>query len=273
MLASTDEDLPQMWQRPAFEELLQVLAQLELQLPTWNSAISASSSLPTHTGLLSDQRKSEVTRYLSSIVSSPLLWLRDDDQREQIWTQASKRMSERCGRTAMGELTRRWTLCYDDDPESTFELVIKEPALTGDSLGLKTWGSAYVFSQALTRIANTSLSSFFDGTQDSLDGPKVLELGSGTGLLGLAAAALWKTQVTLTDLPSIVPNLRANAKQNEALVCSGGGEVLVGPLTWGGSDEEIDPVLFSDPFQYNVRCYSSWPGGRGNWVLSAKKSP
>jgi hypothetical protein len=30
-----------------------------------------------------------------------LAWLGDDDEREVIWEEASKRMSERCGRTGM----------------------------------------------------------------------------------------------------------------------------------------------------------------------------
>jgi predicted nicotinamide N-methyase len=70
---------------------------------------------------------------------------------------------------------------------------------------------------------------------------EVLELGSGTGLLGLAAACIWKTSVVLTDLPTIVPNLAHNASLNREAVESRGGRVDVAPLTWGGAEDDIDP--------------------------------
>lgn len=44
-----------------------------------------------------------------------------------------------------------------------------------------------------------------------------LELGSGTGLAGLAAAAALRLPVTLTDLPEALPALRANVAANPAL--------------------------------------------------------
>ena len=34
--------------------------------------------------------------------------IRDDDEKEAIWEEASRRLSERCGRAGMGEITRRW---------------------------------------------------------------------------------------------------------------------------------------------------------------------
>ena len=47
---------------------------------------------------------------------------------------------------------------------------------------------------------------------------KVLELGAGTGLTGMAAASLFSdVAVHLTDLPSIIPNLIANVETNSFL--------------------------------------------------------
>jgi hypothetical protein len=46
---------------------------------------------------------------------------------------------------------------------------------------------------------------------------KVLELGSGTGLAGIAVAAVWPfVHVTCSDLPEMVENLKYNIAQNEA---------------------------------------------------------
>jgi hypothetical protein len=42
-----------------------------------------------------------VVSFLSTVIKSSLAWLGSDDEREVIWEEASKRMSERCGRTGM----------------------------------------------------------------------------------------------------------------------------------------------------------------------------
>lgn len=86
-----------------------------------------------------------------------------------------------------------------------FTLELHEPGLTGDNLGLKTWGSSLVLAERLHTLLLPG------STNVPLE---VLELGSGTGLLGLAAAGVWSADVTLTDLPAIVPNLRNNAVAN-----------------------------------------------------------
>lgn len=249
-----------MWQRPCFTDLVEILHSLEVKPPTWSHTRRRSAIIHEQESLAA-QRKGEVTRYLSSVIKSPLVWMEDEVQREEIWELASKRMSERCGRSAMGELVRAWPFGGEgeagSDQQHEFELIIKEPALTGDSLGFKTWGSSYVLAQQLPRLASSSLSHLFDGSFGQ-PGPDVLELGSGTGLLGLAAAALWRIPVALSDLPNIVPNLKANAEKNSSLIEARGGSLSVGSLTWGGSgDDEIDPELFGRPFQFKVCSHLS----------------
>ena len=76
-----------------------------------------------------------------------------------------------------------------------------------------------------------------------------LELGAGCGLAGLLAASLG-AHVALTDLPSVVPHLRATVQANTAFTSTpssslsptsapsffhpSGGSVTCLPLTWGG---------------------------------------
>jgi predicted nicotinamide N-methyase len=47
---------------------------------------------------------------------------------------------------------------------------------------------------------------------DFVRGKKILELGAGTGLLGLACATLGASTVVLTDLPSILPSMQRSIK-------------------------------------------------------------
>ncbi|KAI9899238.1 hypothetical protein N3K66_005699 [Trichothecium roseum] len=247
------EDFPQTWERPPFADLVEALKSLELKPPIWNHKRKRDDILVEQESLAS-QKKSEVTRYLASIIKSPLSWLPDDEEKEELWTLASKRMSERCGRTAMGEVIRSWPFDGGDGPSTyePFELVIREPALTGDSLGFKTWGSSYVLAQELPRLQATSLFKLFDESLGQPQ-PRVLELGSGTGLLGIAAAALWKVSVSLTDLPNIVTNLKDNAERNTQMVETKGGSLTLGPLTWGSTDEdETDRDLFGEHFQFKI---------------------
>lgn len=232
-------DFPQIWQKPSRDSLMGCLESLRVLPPIWNFRIPRSEIIRSQDSTV--QARRVVAGYLSNIIKSNLEWIADDDQREEIWNLASKRLSERCGRAAMGEITRQWPF-FSNPAHPDFELIIKEPPLTGDNVGLKTWSSSYILAQKLTDFAQvtlshfTSLSSRFKGENLT----SVLELGSGTGLLGLAAASIWGTHVVLTDLPEILPNLKYNAEENRAAIEDLGGSVSVGALTWGGSGDEVD---------------------------------
>lgn len=81
---------------------------------------------------------------------------------------------------------------------------------------------------------------------------KILELGSGTGLVGIAAAATLGACVTVTDLPHVVDNLRFNADANAAVLEGSGGNVRVAALRWGEAEDaeaiglDFDLVVASD---------------------------
>ncbi|KAF7850798.1 hypothetical protein BT93_L4994 [Corymbia citriodora subsp. variegata] len=87
----------------------------------------------------------------------------------------------------------------------------------------------------------------------------VLELGSGTGLVGIAAAVALGADVTVTDLPHVVPNLQFSVDANAAALAAGAGigSVRVAPLRWGEAEdvramgeEEYDVILASDVVYY-----------------------
>ena len=108
------------------------------------------------------------------------------------------------------------------------EIEIHEPALTEDNLGLKTWASSYVLARKWHALKE-GLRACCLARRESL---QILELGAGTGLVGMAAAAVLGANVLLTDLPDIVPNLERNARSNAQVVSAGGGSVDVGILDW-----------------------------------------
>lgn len=226
-------DLPQLYTRPSAATLLATLLDLQSQPSSWGSTPrSGNSRSISGTSTPYTQRrkvKSEgVPAYLTKIVSSALQWIEDDAQKEQIWETAAHELSARSGRTGQGDLTRSFAvpssaaLMHDDhsNEDEVIELTIFEPALTADNLGHKTWASSFALAKRLCQI------------KDELSAQSVMELGAGTGLVGMAAACVLRTHVLLTDLPEIVPNLERNLNDNAMVINSNGGSVSAAVLDW-----------------------------------------
>lgn len=143
----------------------------------------------------------EYNHWLTNIIANDLSWI-DGPNREIIYKQSSLRMAENCGRMAQPELIRNiklegmetWSIPY---------IKLKEPSLTNDNLGLKTWGSSLVLGQRLLKSQNLL----------HLELP-ILELGAGTGLVGILLCLLGYNDVFLTDLSPILPNLLDNLELN-----------------------------------------------------------
>ena len=80
----------------------------------------------------------------------------------------------------------------------------------------------------------------------------ILELVSGTGLVGISVAATLGANVTIIDLPHVIMNLQFNAEANAVVLAASGGTVHVASLRWGEVDDvnligqDFDLVLTSD---------------------------
>lgn len=164
------------------------------------------------------------------------------------------------------------TRSFQVQPELTLQLY--EPSLTEDSLGLKTWTSSWLLAKRLDQLSR----------HVSSPPARALELGAGTGLVGLTVASVWQrlvSEVLLTDLPEIIPNLNKNIDVNRGLTPA---NVKVHSRVLDWSDESDVPadrdqgyqlILAADPI-YSVdhpRMFTStverWlhPGAGSRFIL------
>ncbi|KAF3080543.1 hypothetical protein TWF569_000977 [Orbilia oligospora] len=246
-------DFPHLSTRPTFNTLLTTLGLLAIRPPSWDDTSGASTSSTTDLSQKKVQIIGNPSPWLTSLVSSSLKWLPTDESREIIWETASIRLSERCGRAAMPSLDRSFRIpSFSLSSSNELEIKIHEPTWDGDNLGLKTWGAAYALGKRIGRdevmrkgIRIALSGSELGGSNGTSKGgdKRVLELGAGTGLAGLALAGTVNSildrmnnstdsiHVHLTDLPDIVPNLQRNVKLNNTSVPSS-ITVTTGVLDW-----------------------------------------
>ncbi|RMZ79058.1 hypothetical protein DV737_g3552, partial [Chaetothyriales sp. CBS 132003] len=104
-------------------------------------------------------------------------------------------------------------------------VLIHNPDLISENLGLTTWGSSYVLAQALHTLD-------VDKTVFDAQPVHIIELGAGTGLVGLSASVIWKANVLLTDLPGIVPGLALNISANKDDLAVAGTKAYCASLDW-----------------------------------------
>lgn len=223
-------DLPQLHAKPSAAILLSTLDELRCGLPSWDM-IPQSSTQPV--GQSWKGHQNGLPAYLTSIIASPLAWIADETERERIWETASARLAERSGRSAMGDLFRVFRIplyvkmasssetkaenrgsAGGPNKDGIIEFTLYEPALTADHLGLKTWAASYLLAKRLPLLRHNPYCLPALHYLTGYHMPLILELGAGTGLVGLAAAAVFQSRVLVTDLPEIVPNLERNVRAN-----------------------------------------------------------
>ncbi|XP_078419419.1 EEF1A lysine methyltransferase 3-like [Cetorhinus maximus] len=111
--------------------------------------------------------------------------------------------------------------------------------------------SAYVWD------AGIALCRYFEKENINFTGKKLIELGSGTGIVGILAALLGGN-VTLTDQPNILQQIEYNISANIPSACR--HRLNVRPLTWGEDHtnfpNDYDFILGSD-LVYSSVYYSS----------------
>ncbi|QBM87228.1 Lysine methyltransferase [Metschnikowia aff. pulcherrima] len=198
--------------------------------PRFDSPLKLAT-IPTLAGTLKTAFTAQYNSWLTQLISCDFSWITREDV-EEIQTLAALRLAENCGRTAQPEMMRSIEI-----PLLPTKFMLKEPSLTADNLGLKTWGSSFILG---SRLALQRHKNYLQGS--------VLELGAGTGLVGMVACYLGH-HTTLTDLAEIVPNLRDNIELNAVETA------VVAELDWSNPEGflarfgelKFSTVILSDP--------------------------
>ncbi|CAH9146998.1 unnamed protein product [Cuscuta epithymum] len=125
--------------------------------------------------------------------------------------------------------------------------------LPSQGLSFQLWPAAATLVNLLDtrRQVHPTLSALF-ARQEAGYRLRILELGSGTGVTGIAAAAILGARVTVTDLPHVLPNIQFNVDLNSEVLQKRGGAVEAAALSWGETEDmeavgrEYDLILGSD---------------------------
>lgn len=88
-------DLPQLYAHASAADLIKTLELLAIEPTSWDSKTRLKDG---EAQAVIDE--AGIPKYLTGIVASQLSWI-DEERREEIWEAASKRLSERSGRTGV----------------------------------------------------------------------------------------------------------------------------------------------------------------------------
>ncbi|XP_020372072.1 EEF1A lysine methyltransferase 3-like [Rhincodon typus] len=109
----------------------------------------------------------------------------------------------------------------------------------GYSLRISRFINANLGFSAYVWEAGIALCQYFQNEKISFTGKKVIELGSGTGIVGILATLLGG-DVTITDKPNILKQIENNVSINVPAACQ--HRVKVRALTWGEDQTKFSTV-------------------------------
>lgn len=212
-----DTDLPLSHEQPSYSQIKDVLDKIPTGEHLWD--------LPKY-------EEKIILNWLIKLLATNLEWITVEEERDYLVSTICERIAERSGRLAAPTRKREFSL------SNGVSVVLREPTMTYNTLGFKTWGSAPLLSANLPKWEDLSNSI------------NALELGAGTGLVGISAAIQLGWQVVCTDLPDIVENMQYNVDYNSELIQQYAGSVSCHVLDWmNPPDDDNRPSWLIKPFQ------------------------
>lgn len=88
--------------------------------------------------------------------------------------------------------------------------------------------TVHTFKPCKVLLQNASQGEF---SRERVSGKRIIELGAGMGLGGLAFALLGCKEVVLTDVSSVLPLLQKNVEANLPSIVSTGRSLVYGPIS------------------------------------------
>lgn len=144
---------------------------------------------------------------LLKLISTELIF--EDEKDDERMERASRLLAHMSGRGAAGSITRTWHIPYLNEDGVRQELLVPlhEPCYVGNDLGFKTWGAAPMMAKKLLQ------QNIIPNLSDSC----VLELGTGTGMVGLICDHLGAPEIHVTDYhPRVLENVAYNVNLNNS---------------------------------------------------------
>ena len=223
-------------------------------------------------------RKESVCNWLTALISHLQRCLSkggdDLEAREGLIDDAAALLAIFAGTASAGKLNRIFTFNYL--PSSSIRVQVTDIPLQNQdytTLGAQTWGGAHVLAEII--IQNPHRFGFSpEKFQSAGAGPKVLELGAGTGLVSLAVYRYLVSRrlgatIYTTDFNSVIlDNLRHNISMNQSEIPGPNIDLKISCafLDWSNPDaagedlsDSVDLVLGADIVYEEL--HASWIHG------------